>query len=75
MSGESALTLRPNSRCTLIGDGRLPNAGPEQIADAQYNLPVFSFARGTTDYQFIKNPAYDTDLGPSPSSRFAPVQF
>jgi high affinity Mn2+ porin len=48
----------------IIGDGQLPNAGPEQILEAYYSLPVFSFAHVTADYQFINNPAYNRDRGP-----------
>ncbi len=48
----------------IIGDGRLPNAGPEQILEAYYSVALFSFAHFTADYQFIKNPAYNRDRGP-----------
>jgi high affinity Mn2+ porin len=48
----------------IIGDGQLPNAGPEQILEAYYSVPVFSFAHVTADYQFINNPAYNRDRGP-----------
>jgi len=48
----------------LIGDGQLPNAGPEQILEAYYSVALFSFARFTADYQFFKNPAYNRDRGP-----------
>jgi high affinity Mn2+ porin len=48
----------------IIGDGQLPNAGPEQIIETYYSVPVFSFAHVTADYQFINNPAYNRDRGP-----------
>ena len=48
----------------IIGDGRLPNAGPEQILEAYYNGSLSSFAHFTADYQFIKNPAYNRERGP-----------
>jgi high affinity Mn2+ porin len=48
----------------IIGDGQLPNAGPEQILEAYYSVALFSFAHFTADYQFIKNPAYNRDRGP-----------
>jgi len=48
----------------LIGDGQLPNAGPEQIVESYYRLAAFSFAQVAADYQFIKNPAYNRDRGP-----------
>ena len=48
----------------IIGDGQLPNAGPEQILEAYYSVAAFSFAHLTADYQFINNPAYNRDRGP-----------
>ncbi len=48
----------------IIGDGQLPNAGPEQILETYYSIPVYSFAHLTADYQFINNPAYNRDRGP-----------
>ena len=48
----------------IIGDGQLPNAGAEQILEAYYSVALFSFARLTADYQFIRNPAYNRDRGP-----------
>jgi high affinity Mn2+ porin len=48
----------------VIGDGQLPNAGPEQILEAYYRVAVFSFAHVAFDYQFINHPAYNRDRGP-----------
>jgi high affinity Mn2+ porin len=48
----------------LVGDGMLPHPAPEQIIEAYYQLPV-SFFKLTLDYQFIVNPAYNTDRGPA----------
>jgi high affinity Mn2+ porin len=47
----------------LVGDGMLPNPGPEQIIETYYSVP-FSFWRVTFDYQVIVNPAYNRDRGP-----------
>ena len=47
----------------LVGDGKLPNPGTEQIFEMSYSLPVQSW-RVTFDYQFIANPAYNRDRGP-----------
>ncbi len=47
----------------LVGDGKLPNPGPEAIMEMYYTLPV-SFWRVTFDYQFIAHPAYNRDRGP-----------
>jgi high affinity Mn2+ porin len=48
----------------LIGDGALPNPGPEKILEAYYTLPVYALQL-TFDYQFITNPAYNRDRGPA----------
>lgn len=56
--------LRAGGLGILVGDGRLPNAGPERIVEAYYSLSVFTFARVSLDYQFVSNPAYNRDRGP-----------
>ena len=48
----------------IIGDGQLPEAGPEQIFEAYYKYAAFSFANVSADYQFINNPAYNRQRGP-----------
>ncbi len=48
----------------LIGDGKLPNSGPEQLLEAYYSLAVFKGVNLTADYQFVDNPAYNRDRGP-----------
>ncbi|WP_158922299.1 carbohydrate porin [Acidisphaera sp. S103] len=48
----------------IIGDGQLPQAGPEQIVEAYYSLALFGFAHATADYQFINDPAYNRQRGP-----------
>ena len=47
----------------LVGDGMLPHPGLEHIVEAYYQLPV-SYFKLTLDYQFIVNPAYNSDRGP-----------
>jgi len=47
----------------LVGDGMLPHPGLEQIIEANYQFPVYSWT-ATLDYQFIVNPAYNEDRGP-----------
>ena len=47
----------------LVGDGRL-NYAPEGIAEIYYALNVAKGLTATLDYQFINNPAYNTDRGP-----------
>jgi high affinity Mn2+ porin len=48
----------------LVGDGRLPNAGPEKIIETYYSFPLWSW-RATLDYQLVVNPAYNRDRGPA----------
>jgi high affinity Mn2+ porin len=47
----------------LVGDGRLPHPGLEQILKTYYSFPVGDW-RVTADYQLIVNPAYNHDRGP-----------
>lgn len=49
----------------LIGDGRLPHPGPEQILETYYSVAAVSFAQLSLDYQWINHPAYNRDRGPA----------
>ncbi len=48
----------------LVGDGRLPHPGPEQILESYYEFSVAAWAQVTLDYQYVVNPAYNSDRGP-----------
>jgi high affinity Mn2+ porin len=48
----------------LVGDGRLPHPGPEQIIETYYSLAVLGAAHLSFDYQWINHPAYNRDRGP-----------
>lgn len=48
----------------LIGDGRLPNAGQEKIAETYYAVAMTDHVTLTLDYQYVANPAYNRDRGP-----------
>jgi high affinity Mn2+ porin len=48
----------------LIGDGKLPHAGPEQIVETYYSAAVWKFVHLSLDYQWIGHPAYNRDRGP-----------
>jgi high affinity Mn2+ porin len=48
----------------LIGDGQLPNPSVEQIVEAYYSYALTPTTKFTADYQFIANPAYNTQRGP-----------
>jgi high affinity Mn2+ porin len=47
-----------------VGDGILPNSGPEKILEAFYSLQVVKGVHFTFDYQFVDNPGYNRDRGP-----------
>ena len=60
----------------LVGDDQLPNPGLERIIEAYYSYALSPSTRVTFDYQFITNPAYNTDRGPvSVFSARAHTQF
>ncbi len=48
----------------LVGDGRLPHPGTENILEAYYDIAITKAVHLSVDYQFIDNPAYNTDRGP-----------
>jgi high affinity Mn2+ porin len=48
----------------LVGDGRLPRPGPEQIIESYYSLAVLGALHLSADYQWVNNPAYNRDRGP-----------
>jgi len=48
----------------LIGDGQLPNPGPEEIFEAYYSYALTPATRLSLGYQFVNNPAYNTQRGP-----------
>ena len=50
----------------LVGDGRLPHPGAEQIIETYYSIAVLAWAHVSLDYQWVKNPGYNTDRGPAP---------
>lgn len=48
----------------LIGDGRLPHYGTEDIFESYYRAALTDGLSADLDYQFIANPAYNRDRGP-----------
>jgi high affinity Mn2+ porin len=48
----------------LVGDGRLPHPGREQIVETYYDWTVLRQLHASVDYQYIRNPAYNSDRGP-----------
>jgi high affinity Mn2+ porin len=64
ISAERQAYLNDGGLGILIGDGRLPHPGPEQVAETYYSLGLAGVLHLTLDYQFVKNPAYNRDRGP-----------
>jgi high affinity Mn2+ porin len=48
----------------LIGDGKLPHYGPENVIETYYNCEPFKGINITLDYQLAADPAYNKDRGP-----------
>jgi hypothetical protein len=48
----------------LVGDGTLIHSAPENIIETYYEWAAIGALKLTADYQFIVNPAYNTDRGP-----------
>ncbi len=48
----------------LVGDGALPQTGPEQVVETYYRHALAPYAQVTADYQFVDNPGYDRVRGP-----------
>ena len=48
----------------LVGDGRLPHPGPEEIIEAYYSLALGKDVHLSLDDQFVAHPAYNRDRGP-----------
>jgi high affinity Mn2+ porin len=64
ISGARQAYLNAGGLGILIGDGRLPHPGPEQIVESYYSAAVMAFAQLSVDYQWISHPAYNRDRGP-----------
>jgi len=64
ISAEREQYLNSGGLGILVGDGRLPRPGAEQILETYYNCGVLSWANVSLDYQWVKNPGYNTDRGP-----------
>jgi high affinity Mn2+ porin len=50
----------------LVGDGKLPHPGPEEIVETYYELAIFAQVHLTLDYQWVNNPGYNRDRGSVP---------
>ena len=48
----------------LVGDGRLPHPGAEQILETYYDVAAYGPAHVSLDHQLANHPAYNRDRGP-----------
>jgi high affinity Mn2+ porin len=64
ISGARERYLNAGGLGVLVGDGRLPHPGAEQIVEIYYDVAARSWAHLCLDYQWVKNPGYNTDRGP-----------
>lgn len=64
ISREHAMYFNDGGTGILVGDGKLPRAGNEKIVEALYTLGAFDPIKITADYQYVDNPAYNTQRGP-----------
>ncbi|HWX30763.1 MAG TPA: carbohydrate porin [Steroidobacteraceae bacterium] len=64
ISGEFEQYLHLGGLGILVGDGKLPHPGDERIIETYYSVAPLSWARISLDYQWVKNPAYNTQRGP-----------
>jgi high affinity Mn2+ porin len=64
ISGAREAYLNAGGLGILIGDGKLPHPGPEQIIETYYSAAALKFLHVSFDYQWINHPAYNRDRGP-----------
>jgi high affinity Mn2+ porin len=64
ISGVHKAFLNAGGMGILIGDGQLPSGGPEEIFETYYSYALNTATRLSFDYQFVNNPAYNTQRGP-----------
>ena len=64
IAGVHAAYFNAGGMGILIGDGTLPSSGPEGILETYYSYAITSAMKVSFDYQFIANPAYNTQRGP-----------
>jgi high affinity Mn2+ porin len=65
ISGERERYLNAGGLGILVGDGKLPHPGAEQIVETYYLLTPLAHAHLTLDYQWVNHPAYNRDRGPA----------
>jgi high affinity Mn2+ porin len=64
ISRQHAAYLNHGGLGILVGDGKLPHPGDEFIAETYYSYSPYTWLKLSADYQFVVNPAYNSDRGP-----------
>jgi high affinity Mn2+ porin len=64
ISAERERYLNAGGLGLLVGDGKLPHPGPEDILESYYSAALLPHCALTFDYQWIDRPAYNRDRGP-----------
>jgi high affinity Mn2+ porin len=64
ISAEHQAYLAAGGLGILVGDGKLPHPGTESIVETYYRVPLGPAWQLSADYQFIVNPAFNSDRGP-----------
>jgi high affinity Mn2+ porin len=64
ISAEREQYLNAGGLGILVGDGRLPHAGAEEILETYYSAALISHLTLSLDYQYIEHPAFNRDRGP-----------
>jgi high affinity Mn2+ porin len=64
ISGVHEAFLNDGGLGILIGDGKLPHPGLEEIVETYYRMALAKGYWFSPDYQFIADPAYNRDRGP-----------
>jgi high affinity Mn2+ porin len=64
ISGVHEAFLNAGGLGILVGDGALPHPGVEGVIETYYSYALTAATKLSFDYQFIANPAYNTDRGP-----------
>ena len=64
LSGAGRRYLDESGLGILVGDGKLPHPGPEEILEAYYSVGLSKDLHLSFDDQLIAHPAYNRDRGP-----------
>lgn len=65
ISAERRRFLAAGGLGILVGDGQLPHAADEHIVETYYKWVIVSALQLTLNYQWVRNPAYNSDRGPA----------